>query len=102
MWRSAAAGVGARGAPGPEREPRWRRRLRRARSFDRSEPDARIEERIEQVRGQGRRGEDDADGQDPCLQHGEVAPARRSIDEATDALVVEEMLDDDQPADQIA
>src|SRR5437879_6368454 len=62
-------------------------------SFGGSEADARIQQGIERIRREGRDGVDDADGEDPCLQHGEILAPGGGEDEAADPLIVEQDLD---------
>src|SRR3954447_6320779 len=67
-----------------------------------SGPQPRVERDQQQVRHQRGEHVDHSDGEYPRFQHREVLGLGGLVDQLADALVVEELLDHDQAADQVA
>ena len=65
-------------------------------------PDARVQQRVQQVGDDRRDQVHDADHEHAGLEHREVLALRGGEDQVADARVVEQRLDDRQPADQVA
>ena len=84
---------------GRARCPRHRRSCR---SFSGSEADPRVEHRIEDVGDQGRDEVDHADDHDTALQHDEVLVLGGDVDALADPVVVEQLFDHEQAADQVS
>src|SRR3982751_205604 len=79
-----------------------RRGLRASWSFGGRVSDSGGEERVGDVCEQRRGQEDDADDEDAGLQEGEVLLLRSREDQTPHPRVVEERLDDDEAADEVA
>src|SRR6185503_20661094 len=98
--------AGARGAPPSSRPGEWELRsgrlVRRASSFGGGVADARVEERVGNVGEQGGNEEDDADDEDAACEQREVLVVGRGEDESAHPRIVEECLDHDETADQVA
>ena len=84
------------------RTGRGRRRRRRAALTPCSEADPWVEDCVEDVRDQRDDEVDDADHEDAGGEQREVLLLRRLVDQPADALVVEEHLDGDEAADEVA
>src|SRR5579875_894024 len=71
-------------------------------TLDPRDPDSRVEQRVEHV---GEERDDHvrrADQQDARLQHRKVLVARRVVEQRADAVPAEQVLDEHEPADQVA
>src|SRR6185437_15912319 len=72
-----------------------------ARSFGRTESDARIEQRVQHVCGQGGQGIDNPDHHYAAFQQRKILVSGGGKDETADAGIAEQYFDDDQTAHEI-